>query len=63
MVAVPDIVAAVVPAGRLRGRPQPELFVDELTLRPWQPADAPSVVRAYQDAAIQQWHARSMTAH
>jgi RimJ/RimL family protein N-acetyltransferase len=62
MVDVPDLVGAVVPAGRLRGRPQPELFVDELTLRPWQLANAPSVVRAYQDAAIQQWHARSMTA-
>ena len=42
---------------------QPELFVDELTLRPWRPADAPAVVRAYQGAAVQQWHVRTMTDH
>ena len=48
-------------ANRLRDQSQPELFVDELTLRPWQPSDAPAVVRAYQDAAIQRWHVRTMT--
>jgi len=49
MVVMPDLVAPVVLAGRLRSRAQPELFIDELTLRPWQPVDAPAVVRAYQD--------------
>lgn len=36
-------------------------FIDELTLRPWRSADAPAVVRAYQDLAIQQWHVRTMS--
>ncbi len=40
---------------------QPELFIDELTLRPWLPVDVPAVVRAYQDPSIQQWHARTMS--
>ncbi len=61
MVVVPDLVAPVVPAGRLRDQRQPELFVDELTLRPWQLADAPAVVRAYQDPAVQRWHLRTMS--
>jgi RimJ/RimL family protein N-acetyltransferase len=63
MVVMPDLVAPVVPAGRLRDQSQPELFVDELTLRPWRSADAPAVVRAYQDPAIQQWHVRTMSDH
>ena len=29
-------------------------------LRPWQPADAPAVVAAYQDPGIRRWHVRSM---
>lgn len=61
MDAMPDLVAPVVPAGRLRDQAQPELFIDELTLRPWRPSDASAVVRAYQDPAIQQWHVRSMS--
>ena len=55
--------APVVPAGRLREQRQPELHVDELVLRPWRPADAPAVVRAYQDAGIRQWHVRTMSDH
>ena len=50
-----------VPAGRLRNLPQPTLEVDELTLRPWQPSDAPAVVEAYRDPEIQRWHVRTMT--
>lgn len=42
-------------------RPQPRLFIDELTLRPWRRSDAPALVAAYRDPAIQQWHARTMT--
>jgi len=45
MVVMPDLVAPVVSAGRLRDQSQPELFIDELVLRPWRSADAPGVVR------------------
>lgn len=58
---MPDLVAPVVPAGRLRDQSRPELFVDELVLRPWRALDVPRVVRAYQDPAIQQWHVRTMS--
>lgn len=62
---MPDFVASergpVVPGGRLRDQSQPELFIDELTLRPWRSADAPDVVRAYQDPAVQRWHVRTMS--
>ncbi len=63
MVVVPDLVAPVVPGGRWRDQCQPELFIDELTLRPWRSADVPDVVRAYQDPAIQRWHVRAMSDH
>jgi len=58
---VPDLAGPAVPAGRLRDQTQPTLFVDELTLRPWQAADASAVVRAYQDPDIQRWHVRTMS--
>jgi ribosomal-protein-alanine N-acetyltransferase len=32
-----------------------------LTLRPWEPADAPALVHAYADPDIHHWHARSMS--
>jgi RimJ/RimL family protein N-acetyltransferase len=57
---MPDLVSPAVPAGRLRNQPQPTLRVDELTVRPWLVSDADSVVAAYADRDIQQWHARSM---
>ncbi len=60
---VPSLTEPVVPAGRIRALLQPTLTVDDLTLRPWHPDDAPAVFDAYQDAAIQQWHVRSMTDH
>ncbi|HEY0717725.1 MAG TPA: GNAT family N-acetyltransferase [Streptosporangiaceae bacterium] len=59
---MPDLVAPVVPPGRLRNQPQPTLWVDELTIRPWRPSDADPVVAAYADRDIQQWHVISMTA-
>jgi ribosomal-protein-alanine N-acetyltransferase len=59
---MPGLVSPVVPPGRIRNQPQPTLRVDELTIRPWQPADAGSVVAAYADRDIQQWHAMSLTA-
>jgi ribosomal-protein-alanine N-acetyltransferase len=61
MVSMPDLSLRVVARGRLRARVQPRLTVDELVLRPWQPTDAPAVVEAYSDPAIQRWHVRSMT--
>jgi len=59
---MPDFVAPVVPAGRLSGRAQPEIRVDELLLRPWSLADVPALVEAYTDPDIQRWHVRSMSA-
>lgn len=47
--------------GRLCAQGQPQLAVGELTLRPWQEADAPVLVRAYADPEIHRWHARSMS--
>jgi len=38
---------------------QPTFVVDDLTLRPWSPDDAPAVFEAFQDSGIQRWHARS----
>ena len=57
---MPDLVEPIVPAGRLRGLPQPVLDVDELSLRAWRTSDAPDVSRAYQDPDIGRWHLRSM---
>jgi RimJ/RimL family protein N-acetyltransferase len=37
------------------------LSVAGLTLRPWEHADAPSLVRAYEDPDIHRWHSRSMS--
>jgi len=58
---MPRLVGPAVSAGRLSSKDQPELVVDELALRPWLEADAPAIVQAYRDPAIQRWHARSMT--
>ena len=58
--SMPDLSSAVVPVGGLRALVQPVLDVDELVLRPWQPADAAAVAEAYGDPAIQRWHVRSM---
>lgn len=58
---MPGLVPPAVPEGRISGRPQPTLVVDDLLIRPWEDGDAPDVVRAYRDPAIQQWHGRTMT--
>ncbi len=58
---MPMLVPPAVPAGRLTSRPQPTLVGHRLTLRPWDRADAPVLVEAYADPAIQRWHVRSMT--
>jgi RimJ/RimL family protein N-acetyltransferase len=57
---VPELTVAVVEPGSLSHRAQPLLVVEDLRLRLWQPDDAPVIVDAYSDPAIQQWHARSM---
>lgn len=47
----------VVPSGTIARRPQPTLSAEgPLLLRPWQPADAPDFLSAYQDAETRRWH-------
>lgn len=49
----------VIPAGSLAGSAQPVLTAGQgLLLRPWEPADAPAFLRAYQDDEIRRWHTR-----
>jgi RimJ/RimL family protein N-acetyltransferase len=57
---VPDLRTPVIRPGALRDRPQPTIEANGLTLRPWSPADVPSLVRAYADPDIRRWHVRSM---
>ena len=50
---------AVIPPGALADSPQPELPAAQgLLLRPWEPADAPAFLAAYQDPEIRRWHTR-----
>ncbi|WP_145911232.1 GNAT family N-acetyltransferase [Kitasatospora viridis] len=45
--------------GTACGSPQPVLpAAPGLVLRPWQPADAPAFLAAYQDPEIRRWHTR-----
>ena len=57
---VPILTTPTVPPGRLSAQPMPVLAGDGMTLRPWDRADAPAILAAYQDEAIQLWHARVM---
>jgi RimJ/RimL family protein N-acetyltransferase len=57
---MPYLVSPVVPAGRMRDLGQPVLrAAGGLVLRPWRAADAPVVLEAYRDPAIQQWNLRA----
>lgn len=47
-----------IPAGTLSAAPQPVLPIGDLVLRPWDDADAPVFLAAYQDPTIQHWHTR-----
>ena len=48
-----------VPSGVLSRSPQPVLSAAQgLLLRPWEPADAPVFLSAYQDDEIRRWHTR-----
>ena len=49
----------VLPTGVLADFPQPVLPAGQgLLLRPWEPADAPLFLAAYQDTEIRRWHTR-----
>ncbi|MGC4895307.1 GNAT family N-acetyltransferase [Micromonospora sp. DT31] len=55
----PPSTPPAVPAGTLAAGPQPTLTAEgDLVLRPWEPADAPAVLAAYQDPEIRRWHTR-----
>jgi RimJ/RimL family protein N-acetyltransferase len=57
---MPYLVTPVVPAGRMRDLGQPVLRgAGGLVLRPWEADDAPVVLEAYRDPAIQQWNLRA----
>ncbi|MBC6450926.1 GNAT family N-acetyltransferase [Actinokineospora xionganensis] len=58
---MPPLLDPVVAPGSMGRLTQPVLRADDLTLRPWQPADAPAVAAAYAEPGIQRWHTRSMT--
>ncbi|HEY5454654.1 MAG TPA: GNAT family N-acetyltransferase [Acidothermaceae bacterium] len=48
-----------IPAGFLGDTPQPVLpAADGLLLRPWELADVPAFLTAYQDEEIRRWHTR-----
>jgi RimJ/RimL family protein N-acetyltransferase len=57
---MPRLNAPVVAAGSLSQAQQPVLQAGDLLLRPWAEADADALLTAFADAAIQQWHARSV---
>lgn len=51
-----------VPSGALAGTPQPVLpAAGSLLLRPWEPADAPAFLSAYQDRETRRWHTHRPT--
>ncbi|MFF2082173.1 GNAT family N-acetyltransferase [Nocardia sp. NPDC058176] len=50
------------PAGTLANSPQPTLPASgNLLLRPWEPADAPTFLSAYQDTETRRWHTNRPT--
>jgi RimJ/RimL family protein N-acetyltransferase len=58
---MPSLTGPVLPPGTLAALRQPTLIAGELVLRPWLAGDVPTVVAAYADPAIRQWHVRSMS--
>ncbi|MGA5899830.1 GNAT family N-acetyltransferase [Streptomyces venetus] len=57
---MPFLIAPVLTAGTLAGRPQPTLSTgDGLLIRPWRAEDAPAVYEVFQDPVMHQWHART----
>jgi RimJ/RimL family protein N-acetyltransferase len=57
---VPRTVQPVVAPGSMRGRAQPVLDAEGLSLRPWEPTDADLVRSAFADPEIRFWHMRSL---
>ena len=58
-----DFTPPVIASGSLGGSPQPVLPVTGgLLLRPWEEADAPAFLSAYQDDEIRRWHTRRPSA-
>jgi ribosomal-protein-alanine N-acetyltransferase len=54
---MPILVSTTITAGSLAAQPQPTLTAGGgVLLRPWTLDDAPAVMDAYQDEAIQRWH-------
>ncbi|SOE79232.1 Protein N-acetyltransferase, RimJ/RimL family [Streptomyces sp. OV198] len=50
---------SAIPSGFLADSSQPALpATGRLLLRPWEPADAPAFLSAYQDHEIRRWHTR-----
>ncbi|MGH3638541.1 MAG: GNAT family N-acetyltransferase [Mycobacterium sp.] len=61
MRCVPSLVSPAIAVGSLSESAQPSISVSaEATLRPWMPRDAPALVAAYADPAIQRWHVKRM---
>jgi hypothetical protein len=58
---VPRLIPPIVPAGRISDRAQPVLEAQgSVTLRPWSPADAATVMEAFREPSIPQWHMRRL---
>ena len=58
---MPKLVSPVIAAGSLSADPQPVLTSETgLLLRPWVVADAPMIIDAFRDPAIQHWHTRTI---
>lgn len=58
---MPKLVSPVIAAGSLSVDPQPVLTSETgLLLRPWVVADAPMIIDAFRDPAIQHWHTRTI---
>ncbi|WP_433498602.1 GNAT family N-acetyltransferase [Sphaerimonospora sp. CA-214678] len=55
---VPLSIFPAIPAGHSSKNAQPVLEAGGLTLRSWFPEDAPAVLRAFTNPAIQHWHRR-----
>ncbi len=58
---MPRLADPVLARGAMSAREQPTLSRDALVLRPFTAADVPTLVAAYSEPSIQQWHVASLT--
>jgi hypothetical protein len=58
---VPSLGSPVVTAGMMSGRDQPRLPGRGMVLRPFNLIDTPSLVTAYTQPSIPEWHIESLT--